>query len=81
MPYAQMSANTQPAMPSLQPIHMQKPPASIGNFHPQPYTQQNPSPTNDLLSSKGSLDYQGEHLTQNNHVEHEMDLGANRADK
>eukprot|EP00957_Ditylum_brightwellii_P176446 13436534-Ditylum_brightwellii.AAC.1 len=77
MPYTQMSSNIQPVMPPLQPIHMQNPPAPIGNFHSQPYTQQNTSPTNDLLSSQGSLDYQGEHLTQNNHVEHKIDLGAN----
>eukprot|EP00957_Ditylum_brightwellii_P193372 14723778-Ditylum_brightwellii.AAC.1 len=76
-----MSTNTQPGMPPLQPIHMQKNPGPIRNFHPLPYTQQNTSPTNDLLSSQGSLDYQGEHLAQNKHVEHKMDLGANKAEK
>eukprot|EP00957_Ditylum_brightwellii_P020831 1570943-Ditylum_brightwellii.AAC.1 len=68
-------------MPPLQPIHMQKSPAPIRHFHQQQYTQQHPSPINKPLSSQGSLEYQGEHLAQNKHVKHKMDLGANGADK
>eukprot|EP00957_Ditylum_brightwellii_P192179 14629380-Ditylum_brightwellii.AAC.1 len=67
--------------PPLQSMHMQKKPPAIGNFHPQQYTQQQLSPTNGLLSSQGSLEYQGEHLTQNDNVKHEMDLGADGVDK
>eukprot|EP00957_Ditylum_brightwellii_P045115 3421029-Ditylum_brightwellii.AAC.1 len=68
-------------MPPLQPTHMLKPPATIGTFSTQPYTQQNKSPRNKTLQSQGSLDYQGEHLAQNDHVEHKMDLGANGNEK
>eukprot|EP00957_Ditylum_brightwellii_P060905 4622760-Ditylum_brightwellii.AAC.1 len=81
MPYPPMQANTQPRMPPLQPIQMLKNPAPIGNFSTQPYTQQSKSPTNKMLPSQGSLDYQGEHLIQNNHVEHKMDLGADGNEK
>eukprot|EP00957_Ditylum_brightwellii_P050967 3865538-Ditylum_brightwellii.AAC.1 len=68
-------------MPPLQPTHMLKTPAPIGNFCTQPYTQQSTSPDNKMLEPQGSLDYQGEHLTQNDHIEHEMDIGANRNEK
>ena len=81
LPYPPMPTNTQPRMPPLQPTHMLKNPAPIGNFSTQPYTQQITSPNSKMLQSQGSLDYQGEHLTQNNHVEHEMDLGANGNEK
>eukprot|EP00957_Ditylum_brightwellii_P075852 5764893-Ditylum_brightwellii.AAC.1 len=76
-----MPTNTQPRMPPLQLTHMLKKPAPIGNFSIQPYTQQSTSPNNEMLQSQGSLDYQGEHLTQNNHIKHEMDLGANGTKK
>eukprot|EP00957_Ditylum_brightwellii_P048740 3698022-Ditylum_brightwellii.AAC.1 len=81
MPYTQLSATHPTMTPPLQPIHMQNPPAPIKHFNQQSYTQQHLSPTNGLLLSQGSLEYQGEHLAQNNHVRHEMDLGANGADK
>eukprot|EP00957_Ditylum_brightwellii_P140660 10714974-Ditylum_brightwellii.AAC.1 len=81
MPYTQLSANHPTMMPPLQLIHMQTPPATIRQFNQQPFTQQHSSPNNELLSSQGSLEYQGDHLTQNNHIKHKMDLGADGADK
>eukprot|EP00957_Ditylum_brightwellii_P002977 227952-Ditylum_brightwellii.AAC.1 len=80
-PYTQILASNQPMTPPLQPMHMQKPLAAIGNFHQQQHPQQQFSPTTGSLSSQGSLDYQREHLTQNYNVEHKMDLIANRANK
>eukprot|EP00957_Ditylum_brightwellii_P157969 12024001-Ditylum_brightwellii.AAC.2 len=81
MPYTQILAPNQTMTSPIQPMHMQKPLAAIGNFQQQQHTQQQFSPANGLLLSQGSLDYQGEHLTQNNNVEHEMELVANGADK
>jgi hypothetical protein len=81
LPYPPIPTNTQTRMPPLQPLHMLKTPATIGRFSTQPYTQQNMSPSNKTLQSQGSLDYQGEHLTQNDHIEHKMDLGADSNEK
>eukprot|EP00957_Ditylum_brightwellii_P014550 1095687-Ditylum_brightwellii.AAC.1 len=81
MPHTQLPALNQPMMPPLQPMHMQKPLAAIGKFQQQQHTQQQFSPTTGSLLSQGSLDYQGEHLTQNDNVEHEMELVINGADK
>eukprot|EP00957_Ditylum_brightwellii_P147897 11261436-Ditylum_brightwellii.AAC.1 len=67
--------------PPLQPMHMQKPPEAIGNYQQQQHTQQQFSPPTGLLSAQGSLDYQGKHLTQNENVEHKMELAADGIDK
>eukprot|EP00957_Ditylum_brightwellii_P149367 11375917-Ditylum_brightwellii.AAC.1 len=62
-------------------MHMLRPPDPIEPFSTQQYTQNNPSPTNYMTTTQGPNEYQGDHLAQNENVEHEMDLGANGTEK
>jgi hypothetical protein len=59
---------------------MLSPPAPIEPYSTQQYTQ-NKSPTNDMITTQDPNEHQGDHLTQNKNVEHEMDLGVDGAEK
>ena len=73
-------APTHPRYPPLQPMHMLSPPAPIEHYGSQQYTQ-NKSPTNEMLTTQDPNEHQGDHLLQNENVEHEMDLGADGTGK